>query len=119
MLEFWASWSGPCVSSMPEMIKAFHSFEDYELVHLAVNQAEPASVVRKFLQGREWDHDLLVALDPDQAGARKFDVENLPVTILIDTDGKVAAVTSGHTSGTAQLLATKARKILSAAIRIN
>lgn len=119
VLEFWASWSGPCVSSMPEMIKAFHSFEDYELVHLAVNQAEPASVVRKFLQGREWDHDLLVALDPDQAGARKFDVENLPVTILIDTDGKVAAVTSGHTSGTAQLLATKARKILSAAIRIN
>ncbi len=93
ILEFWASWCGPCVRSMPETIEAVKLFGGEDVVLLAVNQQEPADVVREFIKAR--DLDVTVGLDRDGRIARQFQIDAIPQLIIIGKDRKIQRVFVG------------------------
>lgn len=111
VLDFWATWCGPCVRALPEMIESFSDFDPEKVQFIAVNQAEGPDTIRKFLERRNWS-DLTVALDSQQAVAGAYGVQGIPHTVVIDAEGKVAWVSSGFRPGIGEETATQVRQLL-------
>lgn len=114
VLDFWATWCGPCVKSLPEMIEVMREFDSSKAMLIGVNQAESAPVVQKFLEQRGWN--LTVALDAEQNVGRQFGVEGIPHTVIVGPDGKIAWVKTGYDPGGAKEAANTVRKLLETGI---
>ena len=110
VLDFWATWCGPCVASLPEQLKAMAGLDPARVQFVAVNQGEPEPLVAKFLQARGWQ--MTVALDAAQDVGRKYGAESIPHCVVVGPDGKVIWVTSGYTPGESQKMASMIKKLL-------
>lgn len=94
VLDFWASWCGPCVQAMPQIDAVVNQFEGKEVRLVSVNLQEDQETVRSMLERLEISPE--VALDIDGATAEKYQVLAIPQTVVIDRDGKVGAVFIGE-----------------------
>jgi thiol-disulfide isomerase/thioredoxin len=110
VLDFWATWCGPCVKSMPGMIDEMAAFDSKQVCFIGVNQAEAKDTVKSFLDTRGWK--LEVALDANQRVGQSFGVEGIPHTVIIGPDGKVAYVKTGFEPDGAKKIAETVRKLL-------
>jgi thiol-disulfide isomerase/thioredoxin len=94
VLDFWATWCGPCIASMPSMIELARDFEG-KVEFIAINQQEDPEEVREFVTSRLWN--LRVGLDVDGSLNRLFGVNAIPYTLIIDPQGVVRHVHIGAT----------------------
>lgn len=94
ILDFWATWCGPCVGSLPTMMKVAEE-RHKSVVLIAVNQQETSDDIQGFLASRSWQLD--VALDPDGTFGRRYGVQGIPHTVIIDPQGTVVDVHVGAT----------------------
>jgi peroxiredoxin len=95
VLDFWATWCGPCLKSLPGLVEAMKAFPEDKVAFLAVNQGETKEQVRKFLEARNLT--MPVGFDATQEVARKYGVEGIPHTVVISREGKIALVKTGYT----------------------
>ncbi|MBI1309690.1 redoxin domain-containing protein [bacterium] len=102
VLDFWASWCGPCVRAMPEVIKVTDEFADRGVVLLALNQEEQEKLIGAFLISNGLKAN--VGLDRTASIARQFGVDTIPQTFVIDQQGLIAAHAIGATPGTSDAL---------------
>lgn len=93
VLDFWATWCGPCVRGLPVLVKVTDEFKDKNVVFYAINQGEEPQIVRDFLTKRELR--VRVPLDRDQKVGELFRVQGIPRTVIIDTRGIIQAVHVG------------------------
>ncbi len=93
VLNFWASWCGPCRIEMPAFERVSLKYADRATI-LGVNQAESAETVQRFAQTTGVNYPLLV--DEDLTVNRTYDVSNLPTTIFVDADGVIREVFVGN-----------------------
>lgn len=87
VLEFWASWCGPCVAHIPHLNRLVSAFEGEAVAFVSVTPEERESV-EQFLSKR--DLRSWVACDPDKSMLKAYGVSSLPRTFVIDGDGRVA-----------------------------
>ena len=94
VLNFWATWCGPCRAEMPVIQTAAENYG--ERIHfVAVNQGEESAVIQPFVD--EFGLTFPIALDQDQAvGSDLYNVTGLPTTFFIDGDGTVRRVWMGE-----------------------
>lgn len=93
VLDFWATWCGPCRVIMPDLNALAKEHEADDVVVLAVNVAEEVETVRTFLQ--EQKLSLRAVLDKDRSVSRKYQVTGIPQTVVIGRDGNVSHVHVG------------------------
>lgn len=87
-LEFWATWCGPCVKSIPRMNRLAEALQGQPFVFLSVTDEDSAAVeaFRKTHEMKAW-----VGLDRDRSAFRAYRVSGLPAGFLIGKDGTLLA----------------------------
>jgi thiol-disulfide isomerase/thioredoxin len=93
LLNFWATWCGPCREEMPSMEQLSHNFGGQGLAVVAINQRENGAVVNKFMK----THGLNFTTPLDTTGrvAGYYRVYGIPVSYLIDANGQAIGMKSG------------------------
>jgi thiol-disulfide isomerase/thioredoxin len=86
VLNFWATWCGPCVAEMPHLEQAVAKYRsDPRVAFLAVSIDEKKLAVRSFLQKNRYT---MPAAYDDNA-AKSFGVRGIPATFFIDRNGVI------------------------------
>jgi thiol-disulfide isomerase/thioredoxin len=95
LIDFWATWCGPCVAVMPALQLIADEYADKGLIVLGINQdrADQRDKVAAFLNERSLTFTQV--LDPDGTLGARFGVSAIPTTILVDAQGVVQAYTVG------------------------
>lgn len=97
VVNFWATWCAPCRIEMPELQSAYKTYQDQNLVILAVNAQEEAPQVRAFFE--ELGFSFKPLLDSDGQVGRAYGAPGLPSTFFINRSGEVTAVHRGILTG--------------------
>ena len=100
VLDFWASWCGPCARSFPvlDALQKQHGHEMLEVIAVSVD--EKAGPMETFL--KKHPVSFAVVRDARQKLVAKADVKAMPTTFVIDRKGKVRFVHSGFDEGKTQ-----------------
>jgi peroxiredoxin/outer membrane lipoprotein-sorting protein len=93
ILDFWATWCGPCVASLPHLDKLYKDQSPNGLKAFAVDLQEDKSRVAGFVQKQGWT--LPVLLDTDAVAAGLYKAESIPQTVVIGKDGKIKQIFVG------------------------
>lgn len=93
MLNFWASWCGPCTAEMKNIESVYQKHTNDDFVILGVNQGEGAETVKGY--GELWKLNFRLVRDFDESAARLYQVKALPTTVFIDAQGKIYEIHVG------------------------
>ena len=93
VLDFWATWCGPCRKALPTLIKVTDEYKDKGVVFYAMNQREDAETIKSFLANEKLA--CAVALDTDGSVGSLFGVRGIPQPGVTGKDGSVQAVHVG------------------------
>jgi thiol-disulfide isomerase/thioredoxin len=111
LLDFWATWCGPCRESIPHLIQLYktHQKDGLEVVGMNVEKGE-IDTVRRFVKSIDIPYP--ITLSPDDV-QRSYKVSGLPTTIFIDKQGRIREKVVGFTSEIAKQMAAKVLTLLS------
>ena len=96
ILNFWASWCGPCVSEMPEFQSFYESYGEqihFVLVNLTDGAQETVASASSFVA--EQGYTFPVYYDTDIDAAMKYGVSAVPVSYFLDAEGNFVAWAQG------------------------
>jgi peroxiredoxin len=93
VINFWASWCGPCRIEMPGFEKMYKAKKQSGLLILGVNEDEERTKMDEYLKGKPVSFPVLV--DRGSELMKRFGVRALPTTIVVNSDGKVQMVYEG------------------------
>ena len=99
VLNFWASWCGPCKSEMPDFEAAYQTYGEniqFLMVNMTDGYQETVSSAKNFIQATGYTFP--VFYDSDTEAARAYSVYSIPTTYFIDSDGYIIAWGSGALS---------------------
>ena len=92
VIDFWASWCGPCVAELPNVLKTYekHHGKGFEIIGVSLDQDENRLTTftkqknmawQQFFDGKGWGNKLAV----------QYGINSIPATFLLDGDGKIIA----------------------------
>jgi thiol-disulfide isomerase/thioredoxin len=94
VLDFWATWCGPCVMEMPVVAKVADEYRDKGVALYCVNQREDADTIRSFLE--ENKSMVTVCLDPQGEAGDAYGADAIPLLVIVDKAGVVRNVHLGY-----------------------
>ncbi len=111
LLDFWATWCGPCRESIPHLIQLYKNYQKDGLVVIGMNvEKGEMDTVRRFVKSLDIPYP--ITLSPDEV-QRDYRVSGLPTTILIDKQGRIREKMVGFTSEIAKQMTAKVVTLLS------
>lgn len=114
VLEFWATWCGPCIRAMPHVSKLQKEHPEVTVIGVAGFERAPDAAamekkVQEFLDGRGSDVGFRIALDTDGSMAQEWmnaaKRRTIPTSMVVGKDGKVAFVGSPNAELDAAVIA--------------
>lgn len=100
VLNFWASWCGPCKMEMPEFQAKFEQYgEDvhFLMVNLTDGKRETVEGAHQFIE--DAGYTFPVYYDKDMDAAAAYGINSVPVTYFVDSDGNMVAYGRGALTG--------------------
>ena len=93
LVNFWATWCGPCVIELPEMQETYETYRERGFVILAVDVQEGASRVQSFVDARGLTFPVL--LDAEGQVAHSYRIRGLPTSYFVHSDGTILGTQIG------------------------
>jgi len=111
LLDFWATWCGPCRRAMPALKEVSDKYHDKGVRYYAVDLRETPDKIRAYLETEKLD--IAVPLDKDGGIAKKYKVTGIPTMFIIDKKGVVRDVHVGFSPSLKDDLEKALDKIIS------
>lgn len=92
IINFWATWCGPCVKEMPAFERLKEDFGD-EIGIIAVNSGDDTETVKDFAE--ENGYTFPIALDEDFSISMLYPTNGIPYTVILDAEGNVTHISTG------------------------
>ncbi|MBS0662898.1 MAG: redoxin domain-containing protein [Verrucomicrobia bacterium] len=106
ILDFWATWCGPCIASMPHTQKIAAQYKDQDVVVIASGTSDTIPNFKKWIPANQPKYpDLRFVFDPKARGTPDFEqrasstlygVSGIPTQFVIGRDGKIVAAIVGN-----------------------
>jgi cytochrome c biogenesis protein CcmG, thiol:disulfide interchange protein DsbE len=93
ILDFWASWCGPCAIEAPVLDRLARRYEKRGLVVMGVNSSDPPEVIKSYASKKGLSYPMVA--DGGSVASDQYGVEKLPSLVVIDKRGKVLAYLVG------------------------
>jgi thiol-disulfide isomerase/thioredoxin len=110
IINFWATWCGPCRQEMPLLDALYGKYRQAGLVLLSVNIDEKVEPAVEMAQTLKVSYPVL--FDARKEVSRAYDVGAMPVTVLVDRAGVVRYVSEGYKPGYEKRYTDKLRELL-------
>jgi thiol-disulfide isomerase/thioredoxin len=112
IVDFWATWCGPCKRAMPAWAKVAEQYAEQgvRLVPVSWDHERMYPRITDWFDDQGFEFTSLV--DPDKAAGRALGVVSLPTTFLVGPDGRVVFSHAGYAQGDERLLESELRKLL-------
>ena len=110
LINFWATWCGPCRQQMPLLDQLHDKYERAGLVLLGINIDEDRDEAIEMAQTLQITYPIL--FDTRKDVSRAYEVGAMPLTVLIDREGLVRYVAEGYKPGYEKRYTEKLRELL-------
>lgn len=93
MIDFWASWCGPCRRENPNVVKLYHKYHDqgFEIYSVSLDKNKEAWLKAIQDDGLVWPNHVSDLNGWTSSGGKTYGIMSVPSTVLIDKDGKIIA----------------------------
>lgn len=109
VLDFWATWCGPCVKGLPKISAVAKRYEDHGVVFVACNMQEAKGGVEKFLAKRKLEISCAIV---GHDFSKVYGVHGIPHTVVVDKDGVIRKVHVGFGPGQERHFEEDLREVL-------
>jgi len=119
VLDFWATWCGPCMHSLPHTQEVAQRYKDQGVIVLAVCTSDTRANFSNWVKANRAKYaDVVFTCEPIERGAANYDgrpsaklygVRGIPTQFIIGRDGKISTVLVGYSDGDARLEASLAQ----------
>jgi peroxiredoxin len=110
LINFWASWCGPCRQELPLLGKIYSQYRNAGFVLLAVNVDDDRKAAESML--KRLDLKIPTLFDGSKSVAKLYGVDTMPATLVIDRDGRVRYVHRGYLEGYERKYEQQVRELL-------
>jgi peroxiredoxin len=110
MVNFWATWCGPCRQEMPHLEALYQRYSDLGFTLLGVNVEADSSGADKFL--KETPVSFPILFDPKSEVSKMYDVIAMPSTVIVDREGNMRFIHHGYKPGYENEYQTQIRALL-------
>ena len=110
MINFWATWCGPCRQEMPHLEALYERYQNLGFTLLGVNVEQDPKGADKWLA--ETPVSFPILFDPENGVSKLYDVVAMPSTVIVDRNGKVRYVHNGYKPGYEDEYQTQVRTLL-------
>lgn len=110
MVNFWATWCGPCKIEMPHLVRLYEKYRASGFQLLGVNIDDDAR--NAMASAAKLGITFPVLLDADKRVAKMYDLSTMPTTLIIDRDGRVRHLHRGYREGYEQTYDQQVRELL-------
>ena len=97
MINFWASWCGPCRQEMPLLESIYKKYNKMGFTMLGVNVEPNSNAANEWLKATPVSFPILY--DRDSKVSKLYDVAGMPSTVIIDRSGKLRVLHRGYKPG--------------------
>lgn len=112
LINFWATWCGPCRQEMPLLDEIYGKYRRAGLVLFSVNIDEPGSLDAAREMAKTLGVSYPVLFDERKDVTRAYQASTMPLTVLIDRAGVVRYVSEGYKAGYETRYTDKLRELL-------
>ena len=110
MINFWATWCGPCRQEMPLLDQLYSRYQRVGFSLLGVNIDDDSSRAMDMIH--ELGVSFPVLFDARKEVSKLYDVDAMPVTVLVDREGNVRYVHKGYKPGYEEMYLDQIRSLL-------
>jgi peroxiredoxin len=110
MVNFWATWCGPCKVEMPHLSRIYEKYRSTGFVLLGINIDEDPK--QAMALATRLNVRFPVLFDTDKAVSRRYALDSMPGTVLIDRDGRVRHVHRGYRDGVEETYERQVRELV-------
>jgi len=97
MVNFWATWCGPCQQEMPLLDQMYKKYKPAGFTLIGVNVDKEAPAVKQLLERKPVSFPVL--LDPANQVSKAYHVDEMPSSVIIDRKGQIRYIHRGYKPG--------------------